>query len=66
VNRCTHYETTNLIATWGKVQDPFVLRFNDVCSKKQTIVTLREMKQWKHETIEDYYNIFLQLCAMIP
>jgi hypothetical protein len=53
------YETTNPITTWGKVQDPFVSRFNDVCSKKQAIVTFREVKQWKHETIEDYYDIFL-------
>jgi hypothetical protein len=24
------------------------------------------MKQWKHEKMEDYYEIFLQLCAIIP
>ncbi len=24
------------------------------------------MKQWKHETIEYYYDIFLQLCVVIP
>jgi hypothetical protein len=24
------------------------------------------MKQWKHETVEDYYDKFLQLYAIIP
>jgi hypothetical protein len=24
------------------------------------------MKQWKHETLEDNYDKFLQLCAIIP
>ncbi len=24
------------------------------------------MKHWKHETLEDYYNRFLQLCVIIP
>jgi hypothetical protein len=24
------------------------------------------VKQWKHETIEYYYDIFLQLCVVIP
>jgi hypothetical protein len=24
------------------------------------------MKQWKHETMEDYYDRFLQLCVTIP
>lgn len=62
----TRYQTKNPTTTWGKVQDPFVSRFNDVCNKKQAILALREVKQWKHENIEDYYDIFLQLCAMIP
>ncbi len=35
-------------------------------SKRQAIVPLREMKQWKHETMENYYNKFLQLCVVIP
>ncbi len=34
--------------------------------ERQAIVALREVKQWKHETLEDYYNILLQLCAIIP
>ncbi len=53
------YEIANPTTTWGKVQDPFVSRFNDVRSKKQAIVALREGKQWKHETVEDYHDMFL-------
>jgi hypothetical protein len=34
-------------------------------TKDKAIVALKEMKQWKHETIEDYYDNFLQLCATI-
>jgi hypothetical protein len=36
-----------------------------VDSERQAIVALREMKQWKHKTMEDYYNRFLQLCVII-
>jgi hypothetical protein len=57
-----HYETTNPLGTWGKVQ--FISRFSDVHNKRQAIVALREVKQWKHETMEYFYNIFLQLCAI--
>jgi hypothetical protein len=42
----THYETTNPPA--------FISKFNDVHSKRQPIVALKEVKQWKHETMEDY------------
>ncbi len=34
--------------------------------ERQAIVALRAMKTWKHEIMEDYYNIFLQLCVVIP
>ncbi len=34
-------------------------------SERQAIVALREMKKWKHKTMEDYYNRFLQLCVII-
>jgi hypothetical protein len=37
-----------------------------VHSLRQAIVALREVKQWKHETMEDYCNKFLQLCVVIP
>jgi hypothetical protein len=37
-----------------------------VCNKRQAIVALREMKKWKHETMEDYHDNFLQLCVVIP
>ncbi len=55
----TRYGTVNPTTTWGKVQDPFVSRVSDVHNKKQAIVTLREVKQWKHATAEDYYDKFL-------
>ncbi len=50
---------TNLAATWGGVQCAFISRFSDVHTKKQAIVGLREVKEWKHEMVEDYYNRFL-------
>jgi hypothetical protein len=40
--------------------------FSDVHSEKQAVVALKEMKQWKHEIVEDYYDKFLQLCAIKP
>ncbi len=47
----------------------FIMRsFQDLTmctTKDKAIVALKEMKQWKHETIEDYYDNFLQLCATI-
>ncbi len=57
-----HYETTNLATTQGAI----ISKFNDIHNERQAIVALREMKQWKHEIVEDYYNNFLQLCAIIP
>jgi hypothetical protein len=35
-----------------------------VCSERQTTIALREVKQWKYETMEDYYDNFLQLCVI--
>jgi hypothetical protein len=37
-----------------------------VKSEKQAIVALREVKQWKHEIMEDYYDKFFKLCVVIP
>jgi hypothetical protein len=37
-----------------------------MCNERQAIVALKEVKQWKLETIEDYYDNFLQLCVVIP
>jgi hypothetical protein len=47
-----------LLQPMGEVQRAFIPRFNDVCNKRQAIKTLREMKQWKDETMEDYYDFF--------
>ncbi len=66
MNWFTHYETKNLAITWGEVQCAFIARFSDVHNEKQVIISLREMKQWKHESVKDYYNCFIKLCAMIP
>ncbi len=60
------YETTIPVATWGGVQHAFISKFSDVHNKRQAIVALKAMKQWKHEIVEDYYNNFLQLCVVIP
>ncbi len=60
-----HYETTNRIVTWGEVQCAFISKFSDVHNKKQAIVTLREVKRWKHETMEYYYNKVFKLCVVI-
>jgi hypothetical protein len=51
--------------TWGEVQRAFISRFSDVHNKRQAIVALKEVKQWKHEIMEDYYDFFLQLCVVI-
>jgi hypothetical protein len=65
-NWFTYFETTNLVATWGEVQRAFISRYNDVHNKRQAIVALREVKQWKHEIVKDYFDNFLQLCVVIP
>jgi hypothetical protein len=35
-------------------------------NERQAIIALREVKQWKHETVEDYYDKFLKFCVVIP
>jgi hypothetical protein len=35
-------------------------------NERQAIVALKEVKQWKHEIVKDYYDNFLQLCVIIP
>jgi hypothetical protein len=62
----THFETANLVATWGEVWCAFISRFSDVHNERQAIIALREVKQWKHETIKNYYDKFLQLFVVIP
>ncbi len=52
--------------TWGEVQHAFISRFSDVHNERQAIIALREVKQWKHETIKNYYDKFLQLFVVIP
>jgi hypothetical protein len=37
-----------------------------VHNERQPIVALREVKQWKHEIVEKFYDKFLQLCVVIP
>lgn len=56
------YETTNLTATWGEVQNAFISRLSDVHSERQAIVALRKwnngnMKRWKIMT--NFYNYVL-------
>ncbi len=64
-NWFTCYKIANHTITWGKVQRAFISKFNDVCSERQAVIALKEMKQWKHEIMEDYYDRFLQLCVII-
>jgi hypothetical protein len=52
----TCHETTNLATTWRKVQRASISYFNDVCSERQAIVALKEVKQWKHETVEKTFR----------
>jgi hypothetical protein len=48
------------MATWGEVQPAFINRFSEIRSEGQVATTL------KYEYIEDYYDIFLKLCMVIP
>ncbi len=54
------------MATWGEVQWAFINRFREICNEGQVATTLRYAKQKKYESIENYYDKFLQLCAVIP
>jgi hypothetical protein len=60
------YEMAHLATTWGEVQHFFISQFNEIHSEGQTTAILRYVKQKKYESIEDYYDRFLQLCAVIP
>jgi hypothetical protein len=57
---------THPMATWGEVQWAFINRFREICNEGQVATTLRYAKQKKYESIENYYDKFLQLCAVIP
>jgi hypothetical protein len=48
------------------VQCVFITWFNEIKTKGQVPTTLRYVKQKKYETVEDYYDRFLQLCTIIP
>jgi hypothetical protein len=65
VNLFVWFETTNLVTTWLVVQQAFILHFSETCNKGQKIVAIRNIKQRRHETIEDYYVRFFQLVAVI-
>jgi hypothetical protein len=47
------------------MQCDFIIRFNEIRSEGQAITTLRYVKQKKYESVEDYSDKFLQLCAII-
>jgi hypothetical protein len=60
------YEMTHPTTTWDKVQWAFINRFSEICNERQMATTLRYAKQKKYESIEDYYDKFLQLYMVIP
>ncbi len=60
------YETTHPMATWGEVQRDFINWFSEIRNEGLTAATLRYAKQKKYEFIDDYYDIFLKLCMVIP
>ncbi len=64
VNWFRRYETAHL-TTWAKVQHAFITQFNEIRSEGQLVIALGYVKQKKYESIEDYYDRFLQLCAVI-
>lgn len=66
VNQFERYETTHPITTWVEVQCVFITWFNEIKTKGQVPTTLRYVKQKKYETVEDYYDRFLQLCTVTP
>ncbi len=59
----TLYAITNPVTTWGEFKCALISRFSDVHNEREAMIVLKEMKQWNHETIEDYYDNFLQLCC---
>jgi hypothetical protein len=56
----------HLVTTWDEVHRAFISRLSEIHSKGQVAVALRYAKQKKYESIEDYYDRFLQLCVVIP
>jgi hypothetical protein len=48
------------------MQQAFIAQFSVVWSEGYAIITLHNNQWKKHELIEDYYDKFLQLCAIIP
>jgi hypothetical protein len=54
------------MATWGEVQCAFISRFSEIHSEEQAKATLKYTKQKKYESVEYYYDKFLQLCIVIP
>jgi hypothetical protein len=44
---------------------PFIIRFSEIRSEGQVIVTLQYAKQKKYELMEDYYDQFMWLCVVI-
>jgi hypothetical protein len=55
-----------LATTWVEVQHVFIARFNVVWNEGHAIFALKDIKQNKYEYMEYYYDIFLQLCVVMP
>jgi hypothetical protein len=55
-----------LAKTWVEVQHVFIAKFNVVWNEGHAIVALKDIKQKTYEYMEDYYDIFLQLCVVMP
>jgi hypothetical protein len=58
-----------LVMKWQSLLQPQegfnVHLFQDsMISARQVAIALKEVKQWKYETMEDYYDKFLQLCVI--
>jgi hypothetical protein len=57
------YEIAHPTMTWAKAQRAFITRFNEIRNEGQATIASWHAKQKKHESIEDYYDQFLQLCS---
>lgn len=55
-----------LATTWVKVQHLFIARFNVVWNERHAIFSLKDKNKIKYEYMEYYYDIFLQLCVVMP
>lgn len=60
------FQNYELTTTWPTIQQAFILRFSEVYSEGQTITVIYNIKQKKHEIVENYYDKDLQLVAIIP